>query len=145
MGQVVATATVRAEAGPLWAYLTDPNNFPDYVDGYAHGRVTSAQRGLGECYEWFAAAGPLRLRCTEEVVRWQEREQVGYVGQLAGVSFRSAMTLLPHGANTQLHVEVEFTLPAKLGGHIADRWLVTPMVRGSVQRSLARVVARFAG
>ncbi|MCH9728543.1 MAG: SRPBCC family protein [Actinomycetia bacterium] len=66
-----ASAEIALGASPatVWAYVTDPDNFAAYVEGYGGGRVTTANcTGLGARYEWAGRAGPLRLAASEEVV-----------------------------------------------------------------------------
>lgn len=147
MGSVAAHAALGAPPEAVWAYVTDPDNFGAYVEGYAEGRVASAERGgVGARYEWVGRAGPLRIAASEEVVEWHEGRRVAYRGEAAGVEFDSAMEVESGGGGgSLLRVEIDYRLPARLGGRALDVLIARPLVRSHVKRSLQRLARAFGG
>lgn len=145
MGRVRASVVLEASPEAVWEFVTRPENFGAYVDGYVEGRVLTPQAvGRGARYEWAARLGPIRLRSEEAVVEWIEGERVRYAGTLAGVPFRSMMEVAPTGERAALlTVAIEFDLPRWLGGRAGDRLLSRLVVRPSVDRSLALLGRRF--
>jgi uncharacterized protein YndB with AHSA1/START domain len=145
LGSVVAAAALAAPPEAVWAYVTDPDNFGAYVDGYAEGRVATAERtGAGARYEWVGRAGPLRIATDERVVEWREGRRVAYRGETAGVGFDSAMEIEPDGSGgSLLRVEIDYRLPARLGGRALDALLVRRLVRSHVERSLEKLASTF--
>jgi uncharacterized protein YndB with AHSA1/START domain len=146
LASVASHATLDAPPDAVWAYVTDPDNFAAYVDGYAGGRVTTAERaGIGARYEWVGRAGPLRIAASEEVVEWREGRRIAYRGQAADVSFDSAMEVEPRGGGRSLlRVEIDYRLPARLGGRAIDFLFVRRLVRAHVERSLQRLAQTVA-
>jgi demethylmenaquinone methyltransferase/2-methoxy-6-polyprenyl-1,4-benzoquinol methylase len=133
---------VRLKAKPdrVWRYVTDPSHFPDFVSGWAHGSA----RGTGPEAElrWTAKVGPLSLRATERVVEWTENRRVAFEGEMAGVPFRSSMSLGPADDDTRLRVDVDYRLPRRRGGGVGER-LLRPVVSAGVCESLDRLGERF--
>jgi uncharacterized protein YndB with AHSA1/START domain len=145
LGPVVADGALGAPPEAVWAYVTDPDNFGAYVDGYAEGSVTTAERtGVGARYEWVGRVGPLRIATGEEVVEWNEGRRVAYRGEMAGIGFDSAMEVAPEGNGASLlRVEIDYRLPARLGGRALDALIVRRLVRGHVDRSLQKLASTF--
>ncbi len=144
MREIVERTTLAAGAAAVWSFITDPERFPEYVDGYAHGTVRSPHPvGLGARYEWYGQLGPVKLRSIEEIVEWTEDSCVRYAGSMAGVPFWSAMQIAAAGEATDLTVSIRVRVPAWLGGGVSERLIVEPLVRSSVRRSLGRLTRRF--
>lgn len=142
---MASQTTLGAPPETVWAYVTDPDNFDAYVDGYGEGRVLSAERtGVGARYEWVGRTGPLRIVAREEVVAWHEGRRVEYRGDMAGVTFDSAMEVEPDSDDgSRLRVEISYRLPARLGGTITDILVARRLVRSHVERSLQRLARTF--
>lgn len=142
---VGASVVLDAPCDDVWSFITDPDNFSAYVDGYVQGRVTSAKRtGIGAHYEWTGRVGPLRFSSTERVVEWQDGHRVAYRGMSAGVGFGSAMTVEPdNSGRSSLRVEIDYRLPRRLGGRLIDALIVRRLVRTHVERSLRQLTAVF--
>jgi uncharacterized protein YndB with AHSA1/START domain len=145
VGSVVADAVLGTQPEAVWAYVTEPDNFDNFVDGYAEGHVTTAERtGVGARYEWAGRVGPLRIATTEEVVEWREGRRVAYRGETAGARFDSAVEVAPDGrGGSLLRVEIAYRLPARLGGRALDALIVRRLVRGYVDRSLRKLASTF--
>jgi uncharacterized protein YndB with AHSA1/START domain len=145
LGSVVADTSLGAPPEVVWAYVTEPDNFPAFVDGYAGGQVaTTARTGVGARYEWVGRVGPLRIATTEEVVEWHEGHRVAYRGETAGASFDSAVEVAPDGrGESLLQVEIAYRLPARLGGRVLDALVVRRLVRSHVDRSLRTLAKTF--
>jgi hypothetical protein len=145
MREVVERVVLSASPLVVWSFVTAPDNFAEYVDGYDRGRVASTNStGLGARYEWYARLGPARLRSDEEVVEWTEGSFVRYSGSMAGVRFWSAMHVRPAGPEaTDFTVWVRFRAPSWIGGGLVERLIVEPTVRASVRRSLDKLTLRY--
>jgi carbon monoxide dehydrogenase subunit G len=142
---VAAQLALGAPPAAVWSYVTDPDKFAAYVEGYGGGRVTTANRtGLGARYEWTGRTGPLRITAREEVVEWCEGRRVAYWGRIAATSFRSAMEVEPDEEGCSLlRIEIDYRLPARLGGRALDALIVRRLVRAHVERSLRRLSQTF--
>ena len=57
---------------------------------------------------------------------------------MAGVPFRSSMSLSPVDGDTRLRIDIDYELSALRGGRVGER-LIRPLVRSSVRDSLARL------
>jgi len=133
---------LRADREQVWRFVTDPAHFPDYVAGFASSSSEGPLAGEGAALAWKAGLGPLSLRATERVVEWRAPERVAFEGEMAGVPFRSSMSLAPAEDDTRLRVDVDYDLPARRGGSLAAA-LLRPLVRSSVRQSLGRLGQRF--
>lgn len=125
----------------VFDFVTDPSNFPSYVEGYSSGRAVSERAvGVGATYEWFAPLGPWKLKTTEEVTEWKPPERVQYRGVTLSVPFVSSMELRPvREGVTELRVNIDFTVPAHLGGRATGALLERLGVRPHVRASLAKL------
>ncbi len=144
MSTVEQSVALDADREQVFAFVTDPDHFPDFVAGYHSGRVTSERAaGPGSAFEWEGRLGPLSLRAREAVTSWNEPEHVAYAGELAGVGFRSRMDVQERDdGRTQLSVSVAYETPP--GGRAVGR-LLRPLVERRLRRSLEAVRARFGG
>jgi demethylmenaquinone methyltransferase/2-methoxy-6-polyprenyl-1,4-benzoquinol methylase len=144
MSIVERNVGLAADRDRVFAFVTNPDNFPAYVASYAEGRVTSEHAtGPGSAFEWQSKLGPLSLHAAEQVTGWRPPEHVAYAGTLAGVSFRSRMDLGERaGGGTDLRVTVDYQVPLRHGGRAADALLRHPVAL-DVRRSLDALAARF--
>lgn len=139
MKHVTDNTRVIADPETLWNWVTDPENFGEYVAGYASGRVVSENAvGEGATYAWKGSVGPIRLSCTERVVEWKAGERVAYEGELAGVRFRSSVKVAPAEKGAELSVDIGFE-PKNL----AVDPVIERLLRHDVRRSLASVRDHF--
>lgn len=145
MGKLTRSVELAVDAGALWSFITHPDHFPSYVAGYTRGKVTTPNAtGLGSSFEWYGRAGPLELKSVETVVEWEEGRRVGYAGDMAGVPFRSSMTVTPSGpGGCTLEISIEYRVPRWMGGVLMDRAVLTPLVKGHVGASVELLSDRF--
>ncbi|MBI5527275.1 MAG: methyltransferase domain-containing protein [Deltaproteobacteria bacterium] len=144
MSELREAVRLDSPAGDVWAFVTDPANFPLYVNGYAGGQVETAERfGIGARYRWMAHLGPWTLHAVEEVTGWVQGSRVEYEGSIAGVPFRSWMAVAPEGEGSVLSIGVNYDLPPRRGGALTAVAL-SRTVRRAMRRSLAVVERRFA-
>jgi len=122
-------------------FITDPENFPRYVAGYAGGTVrTDNATGMGSSFTWTGTLGPLKLQSTETVTEWEEGRRVGYTGAMAGVSFRSSMALEDAGKDRcLLTIHIRYEVPFRLGGPFTARLVVGPLLRRYVVVSASKL------
>lgn len=141
MGHTTGNTTLNAGTKKVWGVITNPRNFPEYVNGYADGVVlTENATGLGSAFKWYGELGPIRLKSREEVVEWRENERVAYTGKMFGVKFDSSMTLEKAGSGkTSLTVDIEYKIPIIMGGRILDRLLLKWIMQEYVDKSLEKL------
>lgn len=135
---ITQTITLNAKRENVWEFITKPENFPKYVYGHAHGKITSTNAtGIGASYEWYGKFGPLKLKSTEKIVNWQEQKRVAYTGKLFGVVFDSSMNVKEANQDqTILTVSIKYKVPFYLGGKIMDTLLIRWIVKDYIKKSL---------
>ena len=138
MGIINQKITLDSKPENIWKFITEPENFPKYVYGYAHGKTTSPNAiGIGASYEWYGKLGPFKLRSTEKIIGWQEQKYVAYTGKLFGVAFNSSMDVKEVKQDrTILTVSIEYKVPVYLGGKVVDFLLIKWIVKGYIRKSL---------
>lgn len=144
MTNVRQSVELAADREQVWRYVTNPENFADYVAGYAGGRVTTPNdTGAGAAYAWTGKLGPLRVGVEERVVRWDDGREVAYEGKLGPTRFGSSVRVEDAGPSaTRLVVGIDYRVPALLGGRATESAL-RPLVQADVETSLGRLRARF--
>ena len=138
MGIINQKITLNVELRNIWKFITDPENFPKYVYGYAHGKTTSPNTtGIGASYDWYGKFGPFKLKSTEEIIGWQEQKYVAYTGKLFGVAFNSSMDVEEVKQNqTILTVSIKYKVPIYLGVKVMDFLLIKWIVKDYIRKSL---------
>lgn len=145
MREVTHRIELAAKVQTVWEFITEPENFPKYVAGYENGYVqTQNSTGMGSSFEWHGRLGPLKLKSTESVVEWEEGRRVGYEGGMAGVSFRSSMTVEASSEQGCLmEIRIRYRVPGWMGGRLMDRAVIHPLVRSYVAASAGKLKERF--
>lgn len=138
MKVITKTIALNAKLKNIWNFITKPENFPKYVYGYAHGKITSPNAtGIGASYEWYGKFGPFKLKSTEKIVDWQEQKHVAYTGKLFGVTFNSSMDVKEvNKENTILTVSIKYKVPFYLGGKILNFLLINWIIKDYIKKSL---------
>ena len=138
MGNILQKITLNAKLRTIWKFITEPENFPKYVYGYAHGKTTSQNAtGIGASYEWYGKLGPFKLKSTEKIIGWQEQKYVAYTGKLFGVAFNSSMDVKEvKQYQTILTVSIKYKIPIYLGGKVMDFLLIKWIVKDYIRKSL---------
>ena len=145
MGEVQHRIELGTDKQSVWEFIVEPENFPKYVAGYENGQVkTRNETGMGSSFEWHGKLGPLQLKSTETVVEWEEGRRVGYAGGMAGVSFRSSMTVeASREKGCLMDISIRYNVPLWMGGHLMDRIVVNPLVKRYVVMSAGKLKDRF--
>lgn len=145
MGSVAEKTLLNAGAKTVWNFITNPKNFPKYVQGYSEGKVISHNKtGAGAIYEWYGKIGPFKLKSTEEVVEWKKNKRVAYKGKLFGIKFDSSMSVKKAKKNkTSMIVSIKYHVPVFLGGAVTDFILVRKIIKDYVHRSVKKLEDRF--
>ena len=135
---ITQTITLNAKIENIWNFITKPENFPKYVYGYVHGKITSPNAtGIGASYEWYGKFGPFKLKSTEKIVDWQEQKHVAYTGKLFGVAFDSSMNLKEVNQNqTILTVSILYKVPFYIGGKFMDFLFIKWIIKDCIEKSL---------
>ena len=124
----------------VWTFITQPQNFPQYVYGYTRGTTISPNDiGVGATYEWYGKLGPFKLKSTEQIRDWQEQKYVAYAGKLGGVAFNSSMEVTEiNKEKTILTVSITYHVPIYFGGKLMDflliKWIVTEYIKKSFNK-----------
>ncbi len=140
MTKITRKAVLSGEVGKVWKFITEPKNFPKYVYGYSDGKTTSSNAtGIGASYEWYGRLGPVKLKSTEEIVKWEDKKLVAYTGKMLGIKFNSSMKVAGRGKQTRLTVSIEYNVPFYIGGVVTDWILVRWVVRDHVEKSLNKL------
>ncbi len=137
MGLIINKIFLDDEPAKIWGFITNPNNFPRYVYGYAYGKTTSPNaKGIGASYEWCGKLGLFELKSTERIIEWKVRKRVAYAGKLFGIRFSSSMNLKKIKNQTQLMVSIKYAVPLYLGGVITDQLLIKWIAKDHIKKSL---------
>lgn len=141
MGDITRDIRLTAGVQKVWEYITNPDNFPQYIYGYDGGKTLSPNKvGVGAQYDWYGKIGPIRLRSTEEITEWVEGKRVAYRGKMTGIEFNSSMAIQGSGeGGTILVVTISYRVPIFLGGAFIDSLVGKRMVQDYVDRSLKRL------
>ena len=144
---ITQTITLNAKIENIWNFITKPENFPKYVYGYVHGKITSPNAtGIGASYEWYWKFGSFKLKSTEKIVDWQEQKHVAYTGKLFGVAFDSSMNVKEANQDqTILTVSIQYKVPFYLGGKVMDILLIKWIVKDYIKKSLNGLNGIFNG
>lgn len=145
MGKISGQVTLPAEIEKVWEYITHPDNFPEYIYGYEGGKATTTNEiGLNAQYEWYGKIGPLKLKSTEEIIEWREKERVAYRGKMVGIGFNSSMAVeRAEAGRTILVVTIGYRVPKILGGAIVDTLFIKKIMQEYIDKSLEKLSEIF--
>lgn len=144
MGKVIGEIIIRASAEKAWGFMTDPDHFPDWIDGYDGGKVlTPDKTGVGAAFEWYGKLGPIKLKSAEEVVEWAPEGRVAYEGTMFGVTFKSSMEIKDEDDSVKVFVSIDYQVPSALGGWLSDRLFLKKMIQSYVDRSISNLKSQL--
>lgn len=147
MGFISGKARFSAPPPEVWEYITNPENFPDWIDGYVDGTVTTTHStGLNSHFEWYGRIGPIKTKSSERVVEWQENKRVAYEGTYSCIRFKSFMELREsENGSSQLEIGIHYKFPLLLGGRLLDTLFFESFFQRYGDRSLQNLRFIFGG
>jgi uncharacterized membrane protein len=131
---------IAAPRRRVWEYVTDPANYPEFMDGVTRWEVAGGpERGLGARYRVLLRVGSAEVGGLIEVVEWNPEADMAW-SSVTGVDQRGRWHLRdrPDGG-TRLSFRFAYGVAGAgiagvLAEHVAARWL-----RGDFKRSLRAI------
>lgn len=127
--------TIAASSATVFAVMSDITRFNEWLD--MDGRPTSPATGLGARFESSGRMGPLRIKGTGEVDRFEPDRAFGFRMTVPGAfDFDLQLELEPIAEGTRLRGR---------GAMTTHRWwrLLEPVLRSEVQAGEAREARRL--
>ena len=139
MSQVAASVEIAASLAEVWGYYFDPAGWPAWVDGFESVVASDGYPEAGGSLRWRSI--PVgRGEVTEHVLEHEARRlhRVAFRDPGTAGELRTAFSIA--GEGTRLEQELDYKL-VKRGplAWVTDRLFIRSQVRGSVERSLARL------
>jgi uncharacterized membrane protein len=119
---------IQAPLGEVFAYVSDPRKFPDWVNGMIEVRNLIGA-GEGAQYEWTFQMVGMQFRGQSVVVNYVENECAAY--QSIGM-IESLWTNIvdPQDGGTKLTMKLEYAIPTPVLGKLAERLILRRNKRG---------------
>jgi ligand-binding SRPBCC domain-containing protein len=143
MARIVKDVTIMAPAGEVYAFAHDPRHWAEWFVGLSGPTELTGEGEAGTVGEFtYKMAGipfPLTITVTEAGEKAGHFYcKTGFTGPLAGYQ---VVTFTPQGERTVVAVEVEYTVPGKALGRIADRLVIERMEEHAADSTLANLKA----
>ena len=133
---------VAAPRGRIWAYLTEPANVLDFMEGIVRWDVAGARAtGLGARYEIRMKVGTAFVGGLVEIVEWDEGKELAWTS-LTGIDQRGRFRLRDRGDETEVTLRFSYVVPGGLFGWITE-WLAAGIVGENAARSLENLKLRL--
>jgi uncharacterized membrane protein len=126
---------IKADREMIWAWVSDPGCYPEFMDGVSRWRDIGEKTGCGARWDVRLRIGAAPVGGIVEVVEFDEPGDLAW-NSVTGVTMRGRWRLREHGeGETEVVLRLAYQAPGGLIGLIADR-VAQPIVRGSLRRSL---------
>ena len=143
MAHITKNITIDGPAGATYAFAHDPRHWAEWFVGLSEPTELTGEGDAGTVGKFtYKMAGihfPMTITVTEA------GEQAGtyhckttYTGPIAGDML---VTFTPQGARTAVVAEVEYTVPGKALGRIADRLVIERLEEHAAESTLANLKA----
>ena len=138
---------VAAPREAVWAYLTEPANVLEFMEGIVRWDVAGERRtGLGARYEIRMKVGNAFVGGLVEIVEWDPGRELAWTS-LTGVDQRGRFRLrdVPPGrgtGETEVTMRFSYVVPGRIFGWITE-WLASGIVGQNAERSLENLKARL--
>jgi uncharacterized membrane protein len=138
MAHLKRTITIHAPVDKVYTVAHDPKRWPDWFVGMGQIDNLTGQGGVGTVAEFsYKMAGmsfPVTIEVTEDDVGSEGGRWKGKIGgPLAG---EQTWSYAPKDGDTELTVHIEYTMPGKALGKIADRLIVERAQERSADQTL---------
>lgn len=127
---------IRADRDTVWAWVSDPSRYPEFMDGVSRWAVQGDRTtGCGARWDVRLKVGAAPVGGVVEVVEYEEPGDIAW-NSVTGVTMRGRWRLRERmPGTTEVDLRLAYQAPGGLMGLIADR-VAEPMVRRSLRRSL---------
>jgi coenzyme Q-binding protein COQ10 len=120
------TLVIHAPMEKVYAVARDPNRWPTWFVGMSEIDNLTGEGGVGTVVECdYTLAGmhfPVTVKVVEDRLDTEGGRWKGTIeGPLAG---EQTWTYAPQGGDTEITVDLEYTVPGKALGKIADRLII---------------------
>ncbi len=132
------TILIHAPVDKVYALARDPNRWATWYVGLSEPEKVTGDGGVGTVSEHYYLMAGMRFPVTSEVLedrsgpegaQWKGK----IIGPLAG---EHTWTYTPHNGNTEVTADIEYTVPGKALGKIADRLIIERMTERSLEQTL---------
>jgi uncharacterized membrane protein len=127
---------VNAPREAVWAYMTEPRNYPLFFAGITRWDVEGRKRrGLGARYRLLMRVGSADVGGLIEVVEFDEPGDMAWTSVM-GIEQRGRWRLRERGANrTAVTFRLSYSAPGGLLGWLSDQFSA-PLVRRNLEGTL---------
>ena len=143
MAQIQKTIMIHAPIDKVYAVAADPNRWPEWFVGMSNIENLTGTGEVGTVAEFGYTMAGMRFPVTVEVLEahigpegGQWRGKIG--GPLAG---EQSWTYTPKGSDTEVTVDMTYTVPGKALGKIANRLIIERTQERSADETLANLKA----
>jgi coenzyme Q-binding protein COQ10 len=138
MAHLKKSISIRAPVEAVYAVARDPNRWPTWFVGMSEIEKLTGAGEVGTAVEFsYAMAGmhfPVTVEVTGDQVSPERARWQGTIrGPLAG---EQTWTYTPRDGDTDVTAEIEYTVPGRALGKIADRLIVERMQERSLEQTL---------
>ena len=120
------TVVIHAPMEKVYAVARDPNRWPTWFAGVSDIDSLTGEGEVGTVVECGYTFGGMRFPVTVKVVEDHLDTEGGlWKGTMEGpLAGEQTWTYVPQGSDTELTVDLEYTVPGKALGKIADRLFI---------------------
>ena len=139
MSAVAASVEIAASLAEVWDYYFEPAGWPAWVDGFESVLESDGYPQTGGSLRWRSIPAG-RGEVTERVLEHEPRRlhRVEFSDPATAGELRTAFAIAGDGTRVEQELDYRLTSGGLLAG-ITDRLFIRSQVRGSVERSLARL------
>lgn len=119
MASLSKNAVIHAPPDRVFAYVTAPSNFPDWLPSMVEVRNVLGA-GAGQQYEWTYKMAGMLLRGQSTVVEYTPNQRA-VLQSIGSIGSDWTFTVEPHEAGALLRIEVEYSVPVPVLGKLAER------------------------
>ena len=147
MARIEKSILIHASVEDVYAVARDPNRWPDWFVGMSEIDKLTGAGGVGTVAEFGYTMAGMRFPVTVEVLedhigpdgaRWKSK----IAGPLAG---EQTWTYTPKGGDTEVSVDLEYTVPGKALGQIANRLIIERQQNRSADQTIENLKALCEG
>jgi hypothetical protein len=140
MAQVTASVQINTGPEPIWALLSDPHRYPDFVDPTERMvNVCSGEFGVGYTYKEYSGIKPFLGDIEWRVTEFEPMKRQVHIGDDGKMWMPLEIDLTPNDSGTQLTIKIA----------MKPRWFLAPfnavlwplIIRKRAQAELDKTVA----
>jgi uncharacterized membrane protein len=138
--RVKAAIEVSAPREAVWAWISDPSRYLDFMAGVTRWEVESEQpSGLGARYRMLMRVGSAQVGGLIEVVEFHAPADLAWTS-VTGVDQRGRWRLRPRdGDGTRVELRLAYHVPGfEPAGWLIER-IAAPTIRGHLRRTLSHL------